>query len=311
MYVVRHRAMPVGAQVKEHLKYQVATGAFRPGKRLPSIRRLERELRVNRNTVLKVLRELAEEGVLGRRPRSGFYANALAASPRAGARRRALRRLTVQFPGWVRPLGLPPLFAARAVARELQRQAAARPFIGYVECTPDQLELQGQFLERALDTAVRPYLASDLLRGRAALDPAITVLIASRFHYAEIRRRFGTRRRLQVVPVTTRPTRVFFQGLAGMSPRARVVILEPASLPNREFSRGLEAVLPPAWQRRVVDLAALPRRAVFPGAQAIFYAPRDRQAVLQRCVQTARLREVVFQIDRESLARALLDIGCV
>lgn len=66
-------AVPVYRQILDQIKYQVASGALRPGDRLPSVRELARRLPVNQNTVLKAYDLLAAEGLLTRRQGDGTF----------------------------------------------------------------------------------------------------------------------------------------------------------------------------------------------------------------------------------------------
>ena len=62
---------PVYQQIIDEIRYQVARGIFQPGDRLPTIRDLATELRVNRNTVMKAYRELESQNVILTRPGLG------------------------------------------------------------------------------------------------------------------------------------------------------------------------------------------------------------------------------------------------
>ncbi len=66
-------AVPVYRQIVDQIKYQVASGALRPGDRLPSVRELARRLPVNQNTALKAYDLLATEGLLSRRQGDGTF----------------------------------------------------------------------------------------------------------------------------------------------------------------------------------------------------------------------------------------------
>ena len=54
--------VPVHVQLKEQIKHLILTGSFEAGDRLPSIRALAGFLRVNRNTVARVISDLEREG---------------------------------------------------------------------------------------------------------------------------------------------------------------------------------------------------------------------------------------------------------
>ena len=67
---------PVYLQLVDQIRYAAASGAFRPGEALPSIRPLAEELRVNRNTVAKAYAELESQGVIETLPGKGCFLKA-------------------------------------------------------------------------------------------------------------------------------------------------------------------------------------------------------------------------------------------
>jgi len=62
--VNRQSGTPLYLQIVDQVKYLIATGGFQPGERLPSIRQLAVDLRVNFNTVAHAYKELGREGVI-------------------------------------------------------------------------------------------------------------------------------------------------------------------------------------------------------------------------------------------------------
>lgn len=63
----------VWRQICEQVKYAVATGALAPGDRLPAIRQIAVQTRVNRNTIAKAFTELEREGVIVSRQGHGSF----------------------------------------------------------------------------------------------------------------------------------------------------------------------------------------------------------------------------------------------
>ena len=56
--------VPIFTQIINQVKYSVATSAYRSDDKLPSVRELAVQLRVNPNTISKAYRELEREGVV-------------------------------------------------------------------------------------------------------------------------------------------------------------------------------------------------------------------------------------------------------
>lgn len=57
-------SIPIFTQITNQMKYSVAMGAYGAGDKLPSVRELALQLRVNPNTVVKAYRDLEREGVV-------------------------------------------------------------------------------------------------------------------------------------------------------------------------------------------------------------------------------------------------------
>lgn len=60
-------------QICEQVKYAVATGVLQAGDRLPPIREVAAQTRVNRNTVARSYSELERDGVIVSRPGQGSF----------------------------------------------------------------------------------------------------------------------------------------------------------------------------------------------------------------------------------------------
>ncbi|UZN23287.1 GntR family transcriptional regulator [bacterium 3DAC] len=68
-----HNTKPVYKQIKEQIKYAIATGELKPDYRLPPIRTLASQLQVNPGTIQRVYRELLSEGYLYTKGSGGTY----------------------------------------------------------------------------------------------------------------------------------------------------------------------------------------------------------------------------------------------
>lgn len=74
-YLDDDSALSLQSQIRQKLVDSILRGAFPPGTRLPSSRKLAEQLGVARNTVVLVYEQLIEEGFLESRERSGFFVN--------------------------------------------------------------------------------------------------------------------------------------------------------------------------------------------------------------------------------------------
>jgi GntR family transcriptional regulator len=64
---------PLYLQLSEQIKRAIAVGALIPCERLPTVKGLAHELKLNANTVARVYRELEREGVIATAPGRGSF----------------------------------------------------------------------------------------------------------------------------------------------------------------------------------------------------------------------------------------------
>jgi GntR family transcriptional regulator len=69
--------LPLYAQLEREIKLAVTMGMLKIGDRLPTVRQMAVDLRVNANTVAKVYAELEREGLLSTRRGIGTFVQAL------------------------------------------------------------------------------------------------------------------------------------------------------------------------------------------------------------------------------------------
>jgi GntR family transcriptional regulator len=68
-----HGGAPLYQQLAEQIKRAIAVGALSPGERLPTVKGLAIDLKLNANTVARVYRELEREGVIATAPGRGSF----------------------------------------------------------------------------------------------------------------------------------------------------------------------------------------------------------------------------------------------
>ena len=109
-------AVPIWKQIEEALRRLVATGGFRAGRPVPSVRELARDLRVNPMTVAKAYQRLADAGVLAvRRGEGTFVADGPPSLTRA-ERTRTMREAAARYVSLAVTMGASRDEAASALA---------------------------------------------------------------------------------------------------------------------------------------------------------------------------------------------------
>ena len=102
---------PLYAQLERAIRFAIATERLRVGERLPTVRQLAVDLRINANTVAKVYTELEREGVLETRRGVGTFVRTRdlpVVRGRRSDRERELRLLTDRFLSEATALGFSP-----------------------------------------------------------------------------------------------------------------------------------------------------------------------------------------------------------
>jgi GntR family transcriptional regulator len=175
--------VPVHVQLKEQIKHLILTGNFEVGSRLPSIRAMAGFLRVNRNTVARVISDLEREGFVETRRGSGVYVVEPPVDKEELKRHEVLERVM-------------DLAAAQGVAVEelgyaLLARAGAKPQekvpILFVECTSPELDQLSAELEEQLPVEVERALLEDLpARIAGEEEPPWRLAVTTFFHVHEV-----------------------------------------------------------------------------------------------------------------------------
>lgn len=171
--------------MEEQLKHLILTGRFEVGSRLPSIRTLAGYLRVNRNTVARVISDLEREGFVETRRGSGVYVVEPPVDAEVLRRQEVLERVM-------------ELAASRGVSVEelgyalLARSGVPAPEkvpVLFVECNSPEVERYAAELEEMLPVIVEPVLVEDLparISGEEELPWRIVV--TTFYHVQEVER---------------------------------------------------------------------------------------------------------------------------
>lgn len=171
-----------------HGIYQIATGKWPPGQRLPSVREAERAWGVDRRTVLEAYQRLAELGLVACAPRSGYSVKKSAEFVRLSRHRHELDRLFERLSAEIEADSeLSPLGAFRYFAELATLRAAEHPECAFVECTAIQAEGHAREIREHLDVPCLPLTTAEIAGRRARIPAHVRSLLVSGFHFGELR----------------------------------------------------------------------------------------------------------------------------
>jgi GntR family transcriptional regulator len=115
-------ATPIWSQIEEGIRRLVASGAWKPGSPVPSVRELASELRINPATVAKGYQRLAEDGILTVRRGDGTYVADSPPPMSRAERARILREGALRYASLAATLGLDEKDAVDALQAAWKKQ---------------------------------------------------------------------------------------------------------------------------------------------------------------------------------------------
>jgi GntR family transcriptional regulator len=118
--------VPIYVQIKEQIRHAIETGAISAGDQLPGIRSLAETLVINPNTVIKVYRELEQEGVLEIRHGLGAFVTFRRRSLSKAEEMRDAQQLVHDFVDTLKKQGLAEGEIRRLLEAELAKEVQRR-----------------------------------------------------------------------------------------------------------------------------------------------------------------------------------------
>jgi GntR family transcriptional regulator len=97
-----HSSIPIYKQMIAAIVAAIEANEIESGEKLPSIRELSAQLKINPNTTAKVYRELELRGFLESRAGSGCFVRALSAEAAAAAKNELMQQLLKKFLGEIK-----------------------------------------------------------------------------------------------------------------------------------------------------------------------------------------------------------------
>ncbi len=175
--------VPIHVQLEGQIKHLILAGRFEVGSRLPSIRALAGYLRVNRNTVARVISDLEGEGYVESRRGSGVYVVRPPVDEEEAKRHEVLERVM----DLTAARGIPIEELAYALlARGGVRPQEKTPIL-FVECTLEELDQFSDELEEQLPVEVESVLLEDLAeRVSGEQDLPWRMAVTTFFHIHEV-----------------------------------------------------------------------------------------------------------------------------
>jgi GntR family transcriptional regulator len=119
-------ATPIWSQIEEGMRRLVASSALQPGRPVPSVRDLAKDLRINPATVAKAYQRLADAGVFTVKRGDGTYVADVPPVLARAERTKSLRQAALGYAAFASSIGAGPAEAAEELAAAWRSFAARK-----------------------------------------------------------------------------------------------------------------------------------------------------------------------------------------
>jgi GntR family transcriptional regulator len=231
--------VPVHVQLEEQIKHLVLTGGFAVGSRLPSIRALAGYLRVNRNTVARVMSDLEREGFVESRRGSGVYVVEPPVAEEDIKRQEVLEKAM----DLAAARGVPVEELAYALLARAGAQTPEKMSVLFVECNGPELEQYKAELEEQLPVMVEAVLVEELesrLEECASdAEPPWRLAVTTFYHVHEVEK-LAEPRGIETFALLTETTLDGLKRLAELSDETPVGVMGNSQTCTENLLRSLE-----------------------------------------------------------------------
>lgn len=216
--------------------YEIATGTWSPGWKLPSVREAERQWGLDRRAVMKAYQRLEELGLVRGVDRSGYYVASAEDLGRVSRHRYELEGLYERMAEQIaRETGLSRPGVFRYFAHLAEMRARQQPDCAFVECTATQARGHAGELTRRLDVPCLALTTQAIEGHRRRIPSHVRTLLVTGFHYGELKGLADDGLRVVSVPIEVAPTLADQMGES----RGEVVIIELDETEARHIQRDL------------------------------------------------------------------------
>ena len=171
--------------IVQHCIYEIATGKWPHGSKLPSVREAEKLWGVHRLTVMAAYHELEKIGLIYSKNRSGYYVSESSSDQESDAELTSLyqklEKLVKEETDY-NPVYVFKLFSAMAVSSSKEAPAHA-----FLECTQHQAQDHANEIFEMFDVHVSAVCLSDSKTQTPEIPQSVKHLLTTGFHIGEVK----------------------------------------------------------------------------------------------------------------------------
>jgi DNA-binding transcriptional regulator YhcF (GntR family) len=296
--------VPIYHQIAQAIRARILAGELRPGDALTPLREAADAWGVNLHTVRHAYTALARDGLVESRGPRGTHVSA-AARPKRGSKPDLRAFLDDVRAHARRRFGLSRRELAAAVADASSARDEDRAYV--VECSEWQCACHVREIEARWNVGASPWPLT------LEDEPPDGAVIATYFHYNDIRRRWPQRLR-SVHFVTIAPDPAIADSIpapAGRARRRRVVVCEKDAATAENVAADLSLVLASRRFRVETLVTRQPRRAVRETDEStiVLYSPRVWAELDEETRRHRRAREARYRFDPDGLNQLAQELG--
>ncbi|MEP5611804.1 MAG: winged helix-turn-helix domain-containing protein [Cyclobacteriaceae bacterium] len=211
--------------VVQHCIYEISTGKWRAGEKLPSVRKAEEMWGVNRLTVLSAYRELLEMGLVTSEDRKGYFVATHTENKETKEQRDQLDNLYKKALKLIRNnTSFEPRAVLKYFASQAEKENDLHPEIAFMECSNFQAEGHAKEIKDRLNVSIQPVLLNQEIQ-KQEFPSSIRTLLTTGFHILEVRK-IGKRLSLDVVNIPIEVDASLFENISINFDAATVFELE-------------------------------------------------------------------------------------
>ncbi len=213
--------------VVQHCIYEISTGKWKPGEKLPSVRKAEGLWGVNRLTVLSAYRELSEMGLVVSEDRRGYFVANQKTLEEDSDHKKQLDELYKKTLKFVKKnTDFEPAAVLKYFSSLAEKENEVNPEFAFLECSIFQAQGHALEIKNKLNVAVLPLLIDEEIKNNG-INGDVKTLLTTGFHIREVKA-IGKKHNLQVVNVHIEVDPNLFANMESSFSSATIFELEEA-----------------------------------------------------------------------------------
>lgn len=312
----RKSGIPLYIQLKNQIRHQIETNAWRPGFQLPTERQLATLLGVSRNTVSMAYQELEAEGELVSYQGKGTFVAEAAVERLSESRKQRLERSIEDMLDTATSLGFSPDEVLDLVRAQLEakQKLLNRIKIAFIECNREQVDYFARQLELDSGVAITPLVLGEIRNDMEyvrSIAREVDLVVTTFFHQDEVRAMIPAERQvlaialdpqLETIVRIARIPRGFRLGLVCLSSNFAEKVINSIRLAGIDYLP-IESTI--SMEESVVQ-------RLIERSDVLLVSPGRRREVERLCPEGKEIIEFVYRPDQASvnlLKSALLELG--